>query len=120
MKELTQVELTTLNAYRQVFDNITRELGTVAIMQKDLDARRNKAESSLDENRAGQRDYLDSLQEKYGPGQLDLDRGLFIPAPQEVVPDVDIKIPAVPEPESTPPSEPEPLKSKTKRGKEKS
>jgi hypothetical protein len=114
MKELTQVELTTLNAYRQVFDNITRELGTVAIMQKDLDARRNKAESSLDENRAGQRDYLDSLQEKYGAGQLDLDRGLFIPAHQPQMPDLHIEIPTVPESEDKPQSKPEPLKSKTR------
>ena len=80
MKELTQIELTTLNTYRQVFNNITRELGTVAIMQKDLDDRRKKAESALDENRTGYGEYINSLQQKYGSGQLDLDRGLFIPA----------------------------------------
>ena len=120
MKELTQVELTTLNAYRQVFDNITRELGTVAIMQKDLDTRRKKAESSLDENRSGQRDYLDSLQEKYGAGQLDLDRGLFIPAPQPQLPDLHIEVPTVPEPETEPRPKPEPLRSKTRASSKKS
>lgn len=80
MKELTQAEITTLNAYRQVFDNITREFGTIAILQKDLNTRRENVENALDENRKGQQDYLNSLQEKYGQGQLDLDRGLFIPA----------------------------------------
>jgi len=85
MKELEQSEVTNLNAYRQVFDNIIRELGTIAILQKDLDARRMNAENALDENRKGQQDLLKSLEEKYGVGQLDLDRGLFIPAEKESV-----------------------------------
>ena len=112
MKELTQVELTTLNAYRQVFDNITRELGTVAIMQKDLDTRRNKAESALDENRAGQKDYLDSLQAKYGEGELDLTRGLFIPAKRQQV-----EVPPIPAPESPKPG-PKQINKSKKESKE--
>jgi len=92
MKELEPSEVTNLNAYRQVFDNIIRELGTVAILQKDLDTRRTNAENELDENRKGQQDLLKSLEEKYGVGQLDLDRGLFIPnTPPEPVEPVEDK-----------------------------
>lgn len=112
MKELTQVEITTLNAYRQVNDNIIRELGTVAVLQKDINTRRDNAEAALDENRTGQQDYLKSLQEKYGPGQLDLDRGLFIPAnqPQQVqLPSLPVE--TVPEPVETP--EPAPKKKRS-------
>jgi len=96
MKELEQSEVTNLNAYRQVFNNIIMELGTVAILQKDLDARRMNAENALDENRKGQQDLLKSLEEKYGVGELDLDRGLFIPmeTSNEEVADVDADVDA--------------------------
>jgi len=120
MKELEQSEILNLNAYRQVFDNIIRELGTIAILQKDLDTRRTYAENALDENRKGQQDLLKSLEEKYGAGQLDLDRGLFIPASQPQMPDLHIEIPTVPEPEDEPQPKPEPLRSKSRPSKKKS
>ena len=85
MKKLTQAEITTLGAYNQVFENIIREFGTVAILQKDLTARKENAEKALDENRAGQQDFFKSLEEKYGAGQLDLERGIFIPAENKPV-----------------------------------
>lgn len=79
MKELSKAEITSLSAYRQVFDNITVELGTIAILEKDLKTRRLSAEKALEENREGQQEYLNSLQQKYGSGRLDISRGLFIP-----------------------------------------
>ena len=109
MKELEQSEIVTLNAYRQVFDNIIRELGTVAIMQKDLNERKEKAEKALDGNRKGQQDYLNSLQAKYGEGELDLTRGLFIPAKRQQV-----EVPPNPAPESPKPGLKQVNKSKKK------
>lgn len=79
MKELEQSEIATLRTYRGNFDAIIRELGEVSVLERDLKNRKQVAESALDENCKGQQDLLNSLEQKYGQGQLDLDRGLFIP-----------------------------------------
>ena len=93
IKELEQSELLSLKEYNLFFDAIIKELGSIAVLQKDLDTRRTYAENALDENRKGQQDLLNSLQTKYGPGQIDLDRGLFIPSntPEPVQPAEDKK-----------------------------
>jgi len=112
MKELEQIEIATLSAYRQLSDNIVREFGTIAIMQKDLNERKEKAEKALDDNRKGQQDYLYSLQAKYGEGELDLTRGLFIPAKRQQV-----EVPPTPAPESPKPG-PKRINKSKKESKE--
>ena len=112
MKELEQIEIATLSTYRQLSDNIIREFGTIAIMQKDLNERKEKAEKALDDNRKGQQDYLNSLQAKYGEGELDLTRGLFIPAKRQQV-----EVPPIPAPESPKPR-PKQINKSKKESKE--
>ena len=83
-------ELKSLQDLSQSYQNIQNSFGQIRVQkilaeqQADaLEEAEVKMEADYAENQQKERDLVKELNEKYGPGQLDPQSGVFTPVPQE-------------------------------------
>ena len=79
MTKLKQEELGQLQTLRQNSAAIIRELGEIELVKINLEKRRQYAEQSLEQLLEEDKNLAQSLEETYGKGTVDLDKGEFIP-----------------------------------------
>jgi len=82
-QKLTQVELQQLNALQQKRDSLMFELSQVGIIKLNLQSREDRVKEFHKELIAEETAVGQQLNEKYGDGNLNLETGEFVPAPQE-------------------------------------
>jgi len=88
--KFTDEELKSLSELSQGYQNIQSAFGQLRVQkilleqQRDgLDEAEVKMEADYAENQQNERDLVKDLNDKYGPGQLDPQTGVFTPTPQE-------------------------------------
>jgi hypothetical protein len=75
--KLTQEEIDSLILIQNKNRAIVEELGKIEIIQLDLDDRRERAENFLKQLRADEDATARSLEDKYGKGTVNIDKGEF-------------------------------------------
>jgi hypothetical protein len=83
-QKLTQEELQQLNALQQKRDNLMFELSQIGIIKLNLQSREDRVKEFHKELIAEETAVGQQLTEKYGDGNLNLETGEFVPAPQTV------------------------------------
>ena len=88
--KFTDEELKSLSDLSQSYQSIQASFGQIRVQkilaeqQADaLEEAEVKMEADYAENQQKERDLVKELNEKYGPGQLDPQTGVFTPVPQE-------------------------------------
>lgn len=76
---LTTEELEKLKQLDSISRNITFEYGNIAISQKMLDKRLRNVDDSLEALSEKQNELARELEEKYGPGSVNIQEGTFTP-----------------------------------------
>jgi hypothetical protein len=91
--KFTEDELKSLEQLRVSYNRITIAFGDLEVAkiqtEKRLDAlseQRTQLEVSYDEAIQSEKDLVKSLTDKYGPGSLDINTGVFTPVPTNVEP----------------------------------
>lgn len=76
-KKLTQEEIDALVLIQNKNKAIVEEFGKIEIIQLDLDDRRERAENFLKQLRAEEDSTARTLEDKYGKGTVNIDKGEF-------------------------------------------
>jgi len=84
--KLTEEEVKSLQELQQKNAALVNELGSIELANIGLEERRENAEKFLFELREEEKELAKSLEDKYGIGSIDLNKGEFIPAPKEEEP----------------------------------
>jgi hypothetical protein len=82
-QKLTQEELQKFQEVQQKNAALVQELGQIGLAQLNLDKRQDNAEKYLDQLREEETAFVKELEDKYGQGSIDLEKGEFIPAPAQ-------------------------------------
>ena len=84
--KFTEKELQTLNDLQVKYNTITNQFGQLAIAKLNLEKQTEvvndqefKLQEELDQAREQEQEILKDITEKYGPGQLDPQSGVFTP-----------------------------------------
>ena len=84
--KFTEKELQTLNDLQVKYNTITNQFGQLAIAKLNLEKQTEvvndqefKLQEELDQAREEEQGILNDITEKYGPGQLDPQSGVFTP-----------------------------------------
>ena len=84
--KFTEKELQTLNDLQVKYNTITNQFGQLAIAKLNLEKQTEvvndqefKLQEELDQAREQEQEILNEITEKYGPGQLDPQSGVFTP-----------------------------------------
>ena len=84
--KFTEKELQTLNDLQVRYNTITNQFGQLAIAKLNLEKQTEvvndqefKLQEELDQAREQEQEILNEITEKYGPGQLDPQSGVFTP-----------------------------------------
>ena len=84
--KFTEKELQSLNDLQVKYNTITNQFGQLAIAKLNLDKQTEvvndqefKLQEELDQAREQEQEILNEITEKYGPGQLDPQSGVFTP-----------------------------------------
>lgn len=75
MAQLTQEELQSLQTLRQEYDTLIYQMGLMYVEQLNLDTQKQVFIDSLKELDSKQGTLLQTLEDKYGKGQIDLNTG---------------------------------------------
>lgn len=75
MAQLTQEELQSLQTLRQEYDTLIYQMGLTYVEQLNLDTQKQIFIDSLKELDSKQGTLLQTLEDKYGKGQIDLNTG---------------------------------------------
>lgn len=81
-QKLTQEEIKTLAQFQQSNNALIQELGQIGLAQINLEKRQENAEKYLDSLREEESAFAKELEEKYGTGSIDLEKGEFTPFEQ--------------------------------------
>ena len=89
--KFTEDEMKQLNTLQQGYVNIQNALGQLSFSRirlnqqfDDLDTSEDNVRAQFVENQTKERDFVDSINKKYGDGNLDLTSGVFTPkSPEE-------------------------------------
>lgn len=84
-KKLTQEELQQVTDIQNKYQAVSQELGNIELQKIALETRRQAAEDFLLQLQQEEKQVADSIQEKYGKGNLNLNTGEFTPIEEEVV-----------------------------------
>ena len=79
-QKLTREELEKLQEIQQKNAALVQELGQIGLAQINLEKRQENAEQYLDNLRQEESAFAKELEEKYGTGSIDLEKGEFIPS----------------------------------------
>ena len=77
-KKLTEEELKSIQDLQTLRQNTILELGNLEAYQYDIDTRKEELCTTLDEIRVSDTKLGKELNEKYGDGSIDLEKGEFI------------------------------------------
>ena len=84
--KFTEKELQTLNDLQVKYNTITNQFGQLAIAKLNLEKQTEvvndqefKLQEDLEQAREQEQEILNEITEKYGPGQLDPQSGVFTP-----------------------------------------
>ena len=77
--KFTEEELNSIGELQNNYLRITNALGQVSVGRLNLNAQEQALKDDLESNRQNEQDILNSITEKYGPGQLDPTTGVFTP-----------------------------------------
>ena len=78
--KFTEEELNSIGELQNNYLRITNALGQVSVGRLNLNAQEQALKDDLESNRQNEQDILNSITEKYGPGQLDPATGVFTPS----------------------------------------
>ena len=91
--KFSEEELKELGGLQQSYQDKQNLLGQLAVQKillnqqvEGIDNRQVELEGEYEEVQQTERDLVQKLNEKYGPGQLDPQTGVFTPIPQEEAP----------------------------------
>jgi hypothetical protein len=79
MKALPQETIDALRGYRQSQEEIKSVLGELYLQQKSVEERQANLISLNKDVTKNLQEELDKIREEYGDGNIDLDKGLFLP-----------------------------------------
>lgn len=82
-KKLTEEQLKALNELQQKNQMLITELGQISLAEINLETRREAAEKFLGELRTAEQNLAKQLEDAYGAGTIDLNKGEFIPNPPQ-------------------------------------
>lgn len=82
-KKLTEEQLKALNELQQKNQMLITELGQISLAEINLETRREAAEKFLGELRTAEQNLAKQLEDTYGAGTIDLNKGEFIPNPAQ-------------------------------------
>jgi TolA-binding protein len=85
-KKIQKKDLESINQLQNQFNELTRKLGVLQIDEqmfqnqlKTIDTEKNNIFQQIDETRNAEEELLNSLKEKYGNGQINIQEGTFTP-----------------------------------------
>ena len=81
--KFTDEELKSLGDLQQAYQRITNSYGQIALAKHNLEEQEAAVKSEFENTRKQEQNLLNSITEKYGPGQLNPQTGVFTPAPVE-------------------------------------
>ena len=88
--KFTEDEMKQINTLQQGYVNLQNALGQLSVNRirlnqqfDDLDTAEENVRVQFVENQTKERDFVDSINKKYGDGNLDLSTGVFTPKPVE-------------------------------------
>ena len=90
-KKLTEEELKEVNDLQQKNQVLINELGQISLAEINLESRREAAEKFLEELKVQERTVAKKLEDTYGVGTVDLNKGEFIPSPAKPQPGVTLE-----------------------------
>ena len=86
--KFTEEEMKQINELQQTYVNLQNALGQLSVNRirlnqqfDDLDTAEDNVRVQFVENQTKERDFVDIINKKYGDGNLDLNSGVFTPAP---------------------------------------
>ena len=74
---LTQEEISTLRILKENTEKITKEFGLIKLAQINIKKREDAAINLLDTLKNQEKEVVKVLEEKYGQGSIDTDKGTF-------------------------------------------
>jgi len=74
---LTQEEISTLRILKENTEKITKEFGLIKLAQINIKKREDAAINLLDTLKNQEKEVVKVLEEKYGQGSIDIDKGTF-------------------------------------------
>ena len=77
---LTQEEVQTLRILKENTEKITKEFGLIKLAKINLDTREKQAEDLLSTLKKQEKEVVEVLEQKYGNGSIDIDKGTFTAA----------------------------------------
>lgn len=83
MKALPQETVETLRGLRQSQNEIQLVLGDLVIQMKGIEKRQNDLMENLSGVNGMMKASLEKIREEFGDGSIDLDKGEFIPVPEQ-------------------------------------
>jgi hypothetical protein len=78
-KKLEEQEVTQLRILKENTERIIREFGEIKLAQLNLEKREKNAEALLEQLKKNEKEIVKHLEDKYGQGSIDIERGLFQP-----------------------------------------
>ena len=88
--KFTEDEMKQITTLQQSYVNIQNILGQLSVSRmrleqqiNDLDTTEQNIRSQFGETQTKERDFVSSINKKYGDGNLDLNTGVFTPKPEE-------------------------------------
>ena len=77
--KFTEEELNSIGELQTDYARINNAFGQIAVARYNLDLQEDAVKNDLQETRQKEQDILNTITEKYGPGQLDPTTGVFTP-----------------------------------------
>ena len=81
--KFTEDELKSLGELQQSYVRITNAFGQISLSKHNLETQEQGLKEEFEQTRQTEQNLLNSITEKYGPGQLDPQTGVFTPNPVE-------------------------------------
>ena len=78
--KFTDDELKSIEEIRLKYAEITNRFGQISLTEYNLDKQKEQAHKDFETIRANEAKVLNSITEKYGPGTLDPNTGVFTPS----------------------------------------
>jgi len=86
--KFTDDELKSLSNLQESYQRITNSYGQIALAKHNLEAQEAAVKQEFDTAKSSEQNLLSAITEKYGPGQLDPQSGVFTPAPVQESPEL--------------------------------
>ena len=92
--KFTEEEMGSITELQNSYLNIQNSMGQLEIQRirleqqlQDLDTSKNSLQTEFVKAQTNEREFVESINKKYGDGNLDLNTGVFTPKPVEQKPD---------------------------------